>query len=93
MNLILSITSTIIADYYLSLNLFFRYEKGMVPVFIYPCLFTIILLLLDQQCCCSASQECCCQCCCDHQCYQYEKHVIDVSNNDLQIVIFDHPST
>ena len=90
MNLILTITIAVIADYYLNLNAVYQHKEGMIPIIVFPCLFTIILLLLDRQCCCSASKDCCCQCCCGHQCYQYEKHVIDVSTNDLQIVIFDH---
>lgn len=90
MNMILTITIAIIADYNLNLNAVYQHKEGTIPIIVFPCLFTIILLLLDRQCCCSASKDCCCQCCCGHQCYQYEKHVIDVSTNDLQIVIIDH---
>jgi len=62
----------------------------LYSIMIFGYLFTLILLLLDQECCCSASKNCLCQWCCGYQCYQYEKHVIDVSKDNLEIIVINN---
>ena len=45
--------------------------------------------LLDLPCCYFGSNKCLCVCCCGPECYETNVHVIDASQNELEIVQID----
>ena len=68
------------SDYFGEMGIFFG------PLLLLSLILHTIYLLLDKSCCCSGSTKCFCTCCCGPECYENNVHVIDISQNELEIV-------